>query len=189
VVACNQTMLVCRQSMKNFWGRLQPILICITATLDAGTKACSTYRTTFLPNGTTYQNYTNNLTTSLFFPRLTSSTSRPTVPPTASTTPPSSHNKLSTGAYAGIGASAGLVGALALGFGIFFMMRRRRKGKSQKERVDSSALYELYDERKDPVEMEDTHGVSEAPAPVEPQELDGTAVSPLEDRKEALESR
>jgi hypothetical protein len=150
-----------------------------------GTNVCKGFRSSFLPNGTSGFvfpnstlgfNYTNKTIPSPV-PTPTSSTLRPTISPSDTSTP-THRKKLSTGAYAGIGVSAGLVGAVALGVGIILIIRRQRGERRKVVRVNNSTLYELYDERKDPIEMEGTHGVSEVPVPVEPQELDGAGLDP-----------
>jgi hypothetical protein len=58
------------------------------------------------------------------------------------------------------------------------MRRGRREEKLELEGTGKAQPFELFDKRKDAVEMEGGHGVSEAPAPIvaEPQELDSTAL-------------
>jgi hypothetical protein len=143
--------------------------------LNVTANGCNDLGPSLLPNGTLFGNLTSNYTLPSHLP---TSTPKPTLSPSTSSGP--TPRRLSTGAYAGIGASAGIVGALALGFGIFWMIRRRRRreGKIELEGKDGTGPFEIFDKRKDAVEMPEGHGVSEAPAPVaaEPQELDSTEV-------------
>lgn len=141
--------------------------------LNITANGCNDLESSLILNGTSFGNLTSNYTVPS---RVPTSTPRPTLSPSTSSDP--TPRRLSTGAYAGIGASAGIVGALVLGFAIFWMIRRRHKDKSELEGKDSIGPFEIFDKCKDAVEMPGWHGVSEAPAPVavEPQELDSTEV-------------
>jgi hypothetical protein len=95
---------------------------------------------------------------------------------------PSRHRTPSTGAYAGIGVSTGLVGSLVLGIAIFFLCRRywQRERKGTEIEADCHVVHEIYTEGEEAREVEGTHGLSELCVIREPQELDGTETSPAE---------
>lgn len=77
---------------------------------------------------------------------------------------------------AGIGAAAGIVGDLALGLGIFFFVRQSRKTSHELEAKEMAGPVEIGDEKLCAAELVGSHGVSEAPAPVPPQEMEGSPV-------------
>lgn len=134
-----------------------------TETATVGLNLCNPYRASNQPNSTL----------SLLPNSTTTPTSRtPSTQPTYNDdTLRMPKRRLSTGAYAGIGVGAGFL-CLALVVGMIFQQRRQQR-PIELENTSRDARYELDSTYKDPLELEEQHGISEAPYDSAPQELDG----------------
>lgn len=148
----------------------------LAGALTITTGGCKSVKPSALNNGTSSGNSTGNYTIPIPVP---TTPSQPASSSSSSIKPHSDRKKLSTGAYAGIGVAAGIVGALALGFGIFWLVRRRRdKIGTELGGEETKGMAELGDEKRDLSELPAERGVVEAPSSVPPVpiELDSRPV-------------